>query len=310
MAAASRTSTHHESQEVARARDFLARLQGSQQQGNLSGVHEAASGASRPQHPTPVETSLEHPADPTRRSPQNVSSTGWGSVVAFMVEGEQTMAPTGGFSKRRASYSLNWNDEYTGQQGTIASIPACVAKAFGIAPSERRYRSYDELEEALNALMVSTAFERVVQIASARERSGRDCIHKLTDEGFDIPTATAAVQRAERYAIIDNARFAETFIHAKLRSGWGRHRIERALEDQHGICVSALCGYPESFYGDSESEEERARALLAKKAVPIKNPVEKLARFLVGRGFSMGCAYRLAKQRAAEAEAAIEGQGQ
>lgn len=303
MASATRSPIHHESQEVARARDFLARLQGAKQQPNIPA--EGLSKETRFPHLSSCD-STEPRATSSTKHPEPLSqsslSAGWGAIAASMVEGAQALASTGGFSKRHSHYTLEWHDEQTEQQGTISSIPTAVAKAFGIAPSERRYRSYEELEEALNALMVRTAFERVVQIASARERSSCDCIQKLLDEGFDASSAKNAVQRAEQYAIIDNARFAETFIHTKLRAGWGQRRIERALDEQHGICASALNGYPESFYGDAESEEERARALLAKKAIPAKNPVEKLVRFLVGRGFSMGCAYRLAKERIAEAE--------
>ena len=306
-AASSRThSLRHESQEVARARDFLARLNARMPEGEtaVSDVPAPSSSASTGSQTT--DGGVAAPQTPQPANPRSVRgrssalpTTGWGPVVAQTIpkDGTPTRSASS-LSARHALRCIDWHDEQTGEQGTIDGLPSAVAKAFG--SHERRYDSVAELQRSLEALTAQVAFDRVVAMASARERSSHDCVQKLVDEGFDRAVATNAVGRATRYAIIDDKRFAEAFIGSKLRTGWGRRRIERTLAEQHGVDVGSFEGYPERYYGDTDTEEDRARALLAKKSVPAKNPVEKLARFLVTRGFDTGRAFRLAKERVAQ----------
>lgn len=295
-AASSRArSLRPESQEVARARDFLARLNA--RVPNAKDPHEASTGPTPQTEAPQLDRSFARP--PTARRASMPTPTGWGPVVAQLVQ--EDGAPAHGassFSARRTLRCIGWHNEQTGEEGTVASLPLAVAKEFG--SSEHRYGSVEELHHALEAMAAQAAFDRVVALASARERSSHDCTQKLVDEGFDRAVATGAVDRAVRYAIVDDARFAEAFIGTKQRSGWGQRRIERTLAEQHGIDTTALEDYPQRYYGNAETEEERARALLAKKPVAAKNPVEKLARFLVTRGFDTGCAFRLAKERVAQ----------
>jgi regulatory protein len=172
-------------------------------------------------------------------------------------------------------------------------VPRAVAKAFG--SSARWFSGPAELERHLDRLTEDVLWQRVVALASARERSSHDLESKLRDEGFSADACVQALRRAERAGIVDDARYAESFVRSKVRSGWGRTKVEDALR-RADVDPFVLEGYPGAYFAPDD-EEERARALLARKPVPAKNPVEKLARHLVGKGFSVGLAFRLARER-------------
>ena len=294
MGAPSSRQPRLESQEVTRARDFLARLGVAPTPDETAGeeLRSHSESISKPN----ASRIATHQGGPGARP----ASSHGGPIVATIESDVEApgRTPSSTFSGYRPPKRLVWHDEDTQQEGSIEGLPASVAKAFG--STEHRYRSVDEMTGAIDALMRQTAFDRVVAYASARERSSEDCIQKLVAEGFDHALATESVRRAQRYAIIDDQRFAESFVAAKVRAGWGRRRIERTLAEQHGVSMANLDIQPESSLDAFQGEEERARALLAKKSVPAKNPVEKLARFLITRGFDGGCAFRLARERVAQ----------
>lgn len=176
-------------------------------------------------------------------------------------------------------------------------VPVSVARAFG--QERRTFASPDAFDEALARCAAQCAWKRLLSMTGARERSAAHIERALVDEGFSRDVARDAVQRARTCQLVDDARFAETFIRAKLRAGWGRQRIERALA-QEGVDATLAPGYPEEYF-DAGDEERRAWEALLRKPVPARNPEQKLARFLAGRGFSPGLALRLARRRVEEA---------
>ena len=158
--------------------------------------------------------------------------------------------------------------------------------------------SRDELEWRVSKLEGEFAFERLVEGCKARERCASECIDRLVLAGVPRTVALQATERAIRCGIVDDRRYAEVFIATKIRAGWGKSRIERELSLRR-VDPYLLEGYPDAFF-DVDDERDRAWALLERKPVPSKNPVEKLARFLVGKGFAPGLALSLAKRRVAE----------
>ena len=178
------------------------------------------------------------------------------------------------------------------------SVPTSVAKAFG--QQHRTFSSTAAFDDALERCLADCAWKRLLSMTGARERSAAHIERALRDEGFPRDVARTATQRARTCQLIDDARFAETFIRAKLRAGWGRQRIERALA-QEGVDPSCAPGYPEEFFA-SDSEEQRAWAALQRKPIPERNPEQKLARFLAGRGFPPSLSLRLAHRRVSESQ--------
>lgn len=185
-----------------------------------------------------------------------------------------------------------WANSVSGEEGDL-EVPRSVARSFDERP--RRFESFGDLEEYIAQLEQDCALEQVTSWLRARERSTGDIRRRLLDAGYSPASTAFATKRATELGILNDSRFAETFILAKSRAGWGRKRIEDEL-GRDGVDLSSVPGYPEAFFSN-ESEEERARALLAKKSVPMRDPVPKLARFLAGKGFPSSLALRLARER-------------
>lgn len=189
-----------------------------------------------------------------------------------------------------------WEGERSGSR----AVPKSVARAFGKA--ERSFASFAALERYLADLYAQTAFNRVVDAVKAQERPAAQLRQRLVREGFTEEAAAQAVARAERCGLVDDRRFAEAFTAAKLRAGWGAQRVRRELaRDGVELPVGEGGDRPEL---DCSVDAERIRAwkAVARRSVPDKHSVEKLARFLVGRGFSTSVAFETARRRVAESQ--------
>lgn len=217
-------------------------------------------------------------------------------VVAWAVMPERQAASSFEANTRRSA-SIAWHPlgadgEGAGSRDHAIDVPVAVARAFGAVA--RTFPSEGAFRDALDACTTQCAWQRLLSQVGARERSGSHLERALVQEGFAAQVARDAVTRARACQIVDDARFAETFARSKVRAGWGRARIERALE-QEGVEASAASGIEELF--SSEAEERRAWEALQRKRVPERNPEQKLARFLASRGFSATLSLRLARRR-------------
>ncbi len=156
----------------------------------------------------------------------------------------------------------------------------------------------EDFEAHLAGALEQAAFMRLTSKLAARDRSSREMEEFLVSEGYDRSAARKAVERACRSGLIDDLRFSQAFVCSKRRAGWGSRRIERDLLTR-GVCEADV----QKAMGecaDGPTELERALGVARKKRMPEKNPTEKLARFLAGRGFSGDIALRVAKQVIAE----------
>jgi regulatory protein len=190
------------------------------------------------------------------------------------------------FETSRHSASILW-ETADGASGRT-EVPRTVARAFGA--KQRAFSDSSRFEAFLESLISETCWQRAVDALSRRDFSGSELSRRLQEEGFPLSDVESAVMRAKSNGMIDSARYAESFIREKTRFGWGRGRIERELMAR-GVDPNELSGYPGEFFSHEE-ELERAESALRKKRVPEKNPVPKLMRFLVGRGFSTEIARR------------------
>ena len=183
----------------------------------------------------------------------------------------------------------------TGSTGELR-VARVVAKAFG---SDRRpYDTQPDIMGRVRAIEHEKAWERLQSLVKARERCGADLESRLTSEGFPRPCAHEAVERARRCLLVDDARFAGSFVRSKARAGWGRERVARELRRLGVDDADMEPALDETLPRDDELA--RARELLARRRVPDTNPVPKLARFLVGRGFNSSVAFSVARERAGE----------
>lgn len=178
-------------------------------------------------------------------------------------------------------------------------VPVVVARKLdtGDAPEPG---SRAELLYTIRTLADECAWAKLVDLVSRRDYSAQEARERLVREGFSSACAQRVVERGTASRIVNDARFAEYFIRAKVSAGWGPMRIERELS-RRGVTVSDVPGWPEEFFGD-EGPEQRARELLERKAIPASNAYPKLVRFLASRGYPLSVAKAVVSERLAQDE--------
>ncbi|MBY4797989.1 recombination regulator RecX [Collinsella sp. AGMB00827] len=173
-------------------------------------------------------------------------------------------------------------------------VPVRVAKALNISelclPQELSF-----VRAELAQLMHRTCFVALTEVLSRRDYASTELERKLANFGFDAETIQAALIRAQARGFQNDARFMEAYVQERIRRGWGRRKIEAALS-QIGLDPHDLPEYPEAFF-TSDGELDRARLILERRSIPENRAFEKLARHLVGRGFSHDIAAAAARAR-------------
>lgn len=178
---------------------------------------------------------------------------------------------------------LSWADGHSRPIAAATGRALRKAEREGFAPS-----SSEELQVKLEALDAEQAWSWLLASLNRRDLSHKEAVERLSRKGFGQKAALAAVERAERLRLMGDARYLEVFTRQKVAQGWGRRRIERALEEK-GIDARGQEGWADAHFS-VESEIERAQALLRRRSLPERNAYEKWVRFLAGRGFDFGVA--------------------
>ena len=176
------------------------------------------------------------------------------------------------------------------------SLPLSVGRLLKAKTEASEFHpgSRAELLYMVRELSTRCASLRVEKLVDKRDYSGQELSNKLAQDGFSASIRDAVVARAQDCGLVSDNRYAAAFIRSKLASGWGVMRIERELKER-GIELRTVPGWPEEFVEEG-SEEERAYAVASTRRIAEKNGFEKLVRFLCGRGFTMGCAMRVARR--------------
>lgn len=162
-------------------------------------------------------------------------------------------------------------------------VPPRVARAFEKDPGAFP-RPCSQLIDSLHKLERAQCFAALTEMVSRRDHSIKEAHDKLIALGFRESHVEEAIARAERVRLLDDSRFALSFIDERLRRSWGKRKIELELR-RRGIDPTALPDYPDAYFSH-DVDVERAANLLRRKTVPQVRPFEKLVRFLVGKGFS------------------------
>lgn len=148
-----------------------------------------------------------------------------------------------------------------------------------------------ELDAAVGRLERSCALSRVASLVNRRDYATGEVRERLLRDGYPPEVVEAVVERSRELRLLDDARFAETFVRTKVSSGWGRARIARELErrgiDPQGALALCAC--------DGESELARAREAAGRRSFHGRDPYAQCVRFLVGRGFAPGVAHEVAR---------------
>ncbi|MBR2834472.1 MAG: regulatory protein RecX [Coriobacteriales bacterium] len=222
------------------------------------------------------------------------------SIYAQWIDksGSQDLPQTG----ERIEYECIYLSNISNDTIKIIHVLRPVAKRFG--RQKREFVSIAQVTEYLNQLTFDAAFNTLVSLVKRREYSCAQIRTKLSEYGYTSDVIEESIQRAKRVSLLNDMRFAECFIKSKLRQGWGLNRIEQSLKT-NGIMMSDIPGYPDAFI-TPESEAERALKLLQRKGVPEKNPHQKLARYLVNKGFDYSVAINATIERIKQEECLSE----
>ncbi|MEY8436481.1 regulatory protein RecX [Atopobiaceae bacterium 24-176] len=175
-------------------------------------------------------------------------------------------------------------------------VPVAVARAVikAVGEDDSLALGGQGMAGLVASVSTSCCAKRLTSMVDRRDYSVKEAKGKLLRIGFAPDVVEDVCSRAQDGRLLDDSRFAETFIRSKAYAGWGQRRIERELS-RRGIDAASVNGWPEEFF-DGASEFDRAWELVSRRSVPAKNPYEKTVRFLVGRGYSYDVAKRCASQ--------------
>ena len=136
----------------------------------------------------------------------------------------------------------------------------------------------------------ATALQYAVRLLSARPYSEKKLRDKLTGRGYDRSDIEYALQRLRGERLIDDRRFAEEFVRARLSL---RPRAAAVLARelrQRGIAAGLAKSVAEEL-APRDSDAELARELVRRKQSAYKNlepetRYRRLSSLLARRGFS------------------------
>ena len=154
--------------------------------------------------------------------------------------------------------------------------------------------SVERARELVSRATRDCARERVEALVGRRDYCARELARKLLEAGYPRDVVEERVGRAVASGVVDDARYARTFARSKVAAGWGRSRIERELE-RRGVAREVAVEATREEAGE-EGERERALALASRRSLTGRNDVQRIARFLCGRGFSPGLAFDVARE--------------
>ncbi|WP_281702532.1 regulatory protein RecX [Cryptobacterium curtum] len=144
------------------------------------------------------------------------------------------------------------------------------------------------------------AFDRIVQLCTLRDRSCFELRERLKRDGYDTEDIEAALARCCACGLVDDIRFAESYIRAHVAQGKGSRTIAQFLAMQD-IAVESLKGWPDAFGLSSEDQMKRAYQLLCTRPPHARDMRQAAWRKLISRGFPPDAAARAVRQWANEA---------
>lgn len=185
----------------------------------------------------------------------------------------------------------------------VVAVPVSVGKRLesGRKTGELSPSTATELTALVGQIEQAQASLRVEGLVNRRDYSAAELGERLRRDGYRDSAVRVAVERAVDCGLVSDRRFADVFVRSKAAAGWGRQRIERELA-RRGVSADVLSGWPEDYLPE-EGEQERALEVARRRRLTGRNDYQKLVRFLLGRGFSMGVATTTARQVLQEAEA-------
>jgi regulatory protein len=155
----------------------------------------------------------------------------------------------------------------------------------------------EELSAALHEAESAAASERAMRYLGYRERSVHEVVRRLCDDGYPEAVVHSTASRLVDLALIDDDRFARSWVRSRVAAGFGERRIRRELAER-GVAEALIDDALSEEQGGEADELQRALAALGTRRATDRAARERLIRRLVTRGFSFGVATKAAGMRA------------
>lgn len=136
------------------------------------------------------------------------------------------------------------------------------------------------------------AMEKINSLLNTRERCIKELECRLAAASFTEEEIEDALQAAVRVNLVNEERYARSFIRGKVNLGWGRSKILLRLE-QDGIPGSIIAACEDDF-ASADQEYEMAMREVSKHRARSKDPYATYVRRLVARGYSFDLSKRVA----------------
>jgi len=145
-------------------------------------------------------------------------------------------------------------------------------------------------DAAMAETEAAEARERAFRILGYRDRSRAELAQKLTEDGYPHDVVAAITERLAELDLVNDVRFAESWVRMRSASGYGPQRIARELS-QKGVDKQIAQDALHVLEGPTELE--RARKALGTRTAANPRERDRLMRRLVTRGFSFETARRV-----------------
>jgi len=127
-----------------------------------------------------------------------------------------------------------------------------------------------------------------MDLLARREHSEQELARKLAARGFDGDTVAATLAGLVADRLLSNARFAETFVHARMQRGSGPRKVRAELRER-GVADALIDA---SLEVHDDAWRELARQVREKRFGSARprdfRERSRQMRFLQGRGFESG----------------------
>lgn len=155
------------------------------------------------------------------------------------------------------------------------------------------------------------AYDACLRLLGERARSRGELAERLARREYSPPTIETVLARLDREGLIDDADFADQWVHFRHRDG-GKAKRALAMElRQKGVADEVAATALEQISGDDEAQRaaELVRRKLARKTVDPgmdraqrDKEIRRLVGMLARKGYAPGLAFSVVKAEWAKAE--------
>ena len=143
---------------------------------------------------------------------------------------------------------------------------------------------------------INDAFRRIVILTNYRERCEQELRERLVSrEKFSEEVFEAALEKAKKYDIVNNERYAQLYSFSKIQSSRGVNGVKRHLSSMK-IDYEDMPSVVEILNEAQTKEYHTALDYLKRHPSRSKDAFSGGVRKLVSRGFSNSIAIKVAKE--------------